>query len=58
MVTPGYYETSMILYFRPDLVVREKMQKQVHLYERELPNKPLTRATSAAYFEAEYPTGG
>ncbi len=54
----GYYETSMILHFRPDLVVREKMQKQVHRYEREPPNRPLTRATSAAYFEAQYPTGG
>jgi len=54
----GFYETSMILHFRPDLVIKEKMRRQEHRYERETPTRPLTRGTTAAYFDIQYPTGG
>ena len=54
----GFYETSMILHFRPDLVAKERMRKQEHRYERVQLKRPLTRGTAAAYFEAQYPTGG
>jgi len=53
-----FYETSMILHFRPDLVVKEKMQKQEVRYERETPRRPVTRDTAAAYFTDQYITGG
>lgn len=55
-----YYETSMILHFRPDLVDREKMrrQRQRQRHELQAPTHPLTRPPSAAYFEDEYPDGG
>lgn len=54
----GFYETSMILKFRPDLVVREKMKKQEQRFYRESEEHPLTRGTAAAYFEDNYITGG
>ena len=54
----GFYETSMILHFRPDLVVKERMRKQEQRYERKAPGRPLTRGTTAAYFDAQYITGG
>jgi len=54
----GFYETSMILYFRPDLVKKEKMVKQECRYERKKPDRPVTRDTTAAYFDAQYITGG
>jgi len=54
----GFYETSMIMHFRPDLVVKEKMRKQEHRYDRKRPERTLTRGTGAAYFDEQYPTGG
>ena len=54
----GFYETSMILHFRPNLVVRQKMRKQEHRHEREMPKRPVTRSTAAAYFDEQYTTGG
>ena len=54
----GFYETSMILKFRPDLVVREKMKKQEQRFYRERGERPPTRGTAAAYFEDNYITGG
>ncbi len=53
-----YYETSMVLHFRPDLVDKEKMRRQRHRHELEAPPRPLTRPPSAAYFEDEYLDGG
>jgi creatinine amidohydrolase len=54
----GFYETSMILHFRPDLVVKEKMKKQETRYERERTDRQTTRNTAAAYFDDNYITGG
>lgn len=54
----GFYETSMIMHFNPELVVKEKMRKQEHRYDRERPERSLTRGTGAAYFDEQYPTGG
>lgn len=53
-----FYETSMILYFRPDLVRAEKVRKQEHRYQRETPSRPVTREPAAAHFDAQYLTGG
>jgi len=53
-----FYETSMILHFRPDLVRKEKMRKQENRYQYESPNRPTTRDPAAAYFENQYVTGG
>jgi creatinine amidohydrolase len=53
-----YYETSMILHLRPDLVNREKMKRQRQRHEFQAPSRPLTRAPSAAYFEEQYLDGG
>jgi creatinine amidohydrolase len=44
------YETSMILHFRPDLVKKDKIQKQV---SKKRPETKLLR-----YFEDYYPSGG
>ena len=54
----GFYETSMILKFRPDLVVRERMRKQEQRFHRERGERQPTRFTAAAYFEDNYITGG
>jgi len=53
-----FYETSMILHFRPDLVKKEKIRKQEQRHSFETPNRPITRDTAAAYFEDQYVTGG
>ena len=54
----GFYETSMILKFRPDLVVKEKMKRQEQRFQRESIERQLTRGTAAAYFDDNYITGG
>ena len=54
----GFYETSMILKFRPDLVVKEKMKRQEQRFHRESIERQLTRGTAAAYFDDNYITGG
>lgn len=54
----GFYETSMIMKFRPDLVVEEKMKKQEQRFNRERTERQLTRGTAAAYFDDNYITGG
>jgi creatinine amidohydrolase len=53
-----FYETSMILHFRPDLVNKEKMRKQEQRHSYPTPNRPITREPAAAYFEDQYVTGG
>jgi len=53
-----FYETSMILQFRPDLVDKEKIRKQEHRHRFETPNRPVTRDPAAAYFGDQYVTGG
>jgi len=53
-----FYETSMILHFRPDLVKKERMRKQEQRHSFETPNRPVTRETAAGYFEDQYITGG
>jgi creatinine amidohydrolase len=54
----GFYETSMILKYRPDLVVREKMKKQEQRFYRERGERMPTRGTAAAYFDDNHITGG
>lgn len=54
----GFYETSMILHFRPDLVLKEKMQKQEQRYEVEAIERVRTRGTAATFFDDQYITGG
>ncbi|RLG52055.1 MAG: creatininase family protein [Thermoproteota archaeon] len=52
----GFYETSMIMLFRPDLIREDKMRKQEYRgppQERELPSTKVL-----AYFDQRYPTGG
>ncbi len=52
----GFYETSMVMLFRPDLVREEKMKEQEYKgpsRERDLPSTKVL-----AYFEERYPTGG
>lgn len=53
----GFYETSMILRFRPDLVKHEKMKKQEQRFD-ENTGRQLTRKTTAAYWDDNYITGG
>lgn len=54
----GFYETSMILKFRPDLVVKGKMKKQEQRFFRERGERQPTRGTAAAYFDDNFITGG
>ncbi len=54
----GFYETSMILEFRPDLVRREKMKKQEQRFYQQISERQPTRGTAAAYFDDNYITGG
>lgn len=57
----GFHETSMILHFRPDLVLKEKMKKQEERFYRKRlrrgEQKP-TRKTTAAYWDDNRITGG
>jgi creatinine amidohydrolase len=53
----GFYETSMVLKFRPDLVIREKMKKQEQRFV-EVTDREPTRKPTAAYFDDNYITGG
>jgi len=54
----GFYETSMILEFRPDLVQKEKMKKQEQRFHHQIRERQSTRGTAAAYFDDNYITGG
>lgn len=54
----GFHETSMVLKFRPDLVVKERMKKQEQRFHRDRIERQLTRGPAAAYFEDNYITGG
>ena len=55
----GFYETSMILKYRPDLVHRDKYKVQETRYDSKMMGgRSPTRAPSAAYFDDNYITGG
>lgn len=51
----GFYETSMVMLFRPDLVREEKMREQEY---RGPPRRELPFTKVLAYFDERYPTGG
>jgi len=52
----GFYETSMIMLFRPDLVKEEKMREQEYKGPNREKDIPSTKVI--AYFDERYPTGG
>lgn len=54
----GFYEASMILKFRPDLVREEKRRRQEQRFHSERGEGTPTRDTAAAYFDDNYITGG
>jgi creatinine amidohydrolase len=55
----GFYETSMILKFRPDLVQKDKYKVQETRHDSKMMGgRTPTRAPSAAYFDDNYITGG
>jgi creatinine amidohydrolase len=54
----GFYETSMIMKLRPDLVVRERMRRQEQRFQLVGLEREPTRHPAAAYFEENYVTGG
>jgi len=52
----GFYETSMVMLFRPDLIREDRMRKQEYRGPPMEKDLPSTRVI--AYFDERYPTGG